>query len=217
MMRGAFAAALAMLLLAGCAVREPRPAGEWLDERRAWFDAHPTWSVGARLGLSDGERGGTLAMQWRADGERHEVLLRTVVGGRQWRLEMTPDFAVLTGSEIGTLSGPDPDVLVERAVGWPIPVRWMSRWLRGLPAPEGARTAYADDGALSSLSWDRWSLDFQRWKSPEQADVLLPARVEARSPPYRVRAALSGWRFESSDDGASRGRSTASSRYNSVP
>jgi len=191
-------AAAALSVLSGCATREPRPEGEWLVERQAWFQAHPVWSVSGRLGLSDGDRGGTLSMRWRADGEQHEVLLRTVAGGRQWRLEMTPEHSVLTGSEIGTLAGPDPDVLVERAVGWPIPVRWMSRWLRGLPAPAGAEARYAEDGTLAGLDWREWSLDFQRWRELEGGNALLPAKVEARSPPYRVRAALSGWRFDRS-------------------
>lgn len=196
MTRRAGLVALALLLAGGCALREPRPEGEWLAERRAWFDQRPQWSVSGRLGLSDGERGGTLSMRWRADGENHEILLRTVAGGRQWRLQMSPAGARLTGSGIRPMVGPDPDPLVERAVGWPIPVRWMSRWLRGLPAPAGAETRWADDGTLAGLAWAGWRLEYQRWRQHGEARILLPARVEALDPPYRVRAALSGWTFE---------------------
>ena len=189
-----------VLLATGCALREPRPEGAWLAERQAWFSEHPRWSVRGRLGLSDGQRGGSLSMTWTADGADHLVLLRTVAGGRQWRLEMTPSGSVLTGSDIGRLQGPDPDLLVERAVGWPIPVRWMSAWLRGLPAPAAARTDYADDGALQALGWAGWRLDFDRWKQLDGDGVLLPIRVTAENPPHRVRAALSGWRFEPGRD-----------------
>lgn len=188
--------AAALILAAGCAVREPRPEGAWLAERRAWFDDRPEWSVRGRLGLSDGERGGSVAMTWRADGERHEILLRTSAGGRQWRLVMDPSGSVLTGSEVGRLAGPDPDALVERALGWPLPVRWMSQWLRGLPAPSGAEVRYADDGALDALVWRDWRLDYVRWRAFGDDEVLLPSRVDAHNPPYRVRAALSGWRFQ---------------------
>ena len=186
---------LLLLMLSGCAVREPRPDGAWLQERERWFDAHPDWSVKGRLGLSDGERGGSLSFDWQASGERHQVMLRTVAGGRQWRLEFDPSGALLEGSDIGRLSGPEPDALVERAVGWPILVLWMSRWLRGLPAPERAQMFFDDDGTLASLNHQSWVIDFSRW-SLSQDDLLLPARIEARDDPYRVRAALSGWRFE---------------------
>ena len=200
----AVAAFLLVLLTTGCALREPRPEGAWLAERQAWFNQHPKWSVNGRLGLSDGDRGGSLSMTWTAEGARHLVLLRTVVGGRQWRLEMTPYGSTLTGSDIGRLHGPDPDLLVERAVGWPIPVRWMSEWLRGLPAPEGAGTRYAEDGALRALEWAGWQLDFNRWNQLGGNGVLLPARVTAEKSPYRVRAALSGWRFAAGDTSESR-------------
>ena len=124
------------LLISACAPVQTRPAGTWLSERQAWFIARPDWSVEGRLGLSDGERGGSLAMRWSARGDVHRVQLRTIVGGRQWLLRIEPGHAVLSGSEVGRIEGPDPDILVERAVGWPIPVRYMSEWLRGLPAPD---------------------------------------------------------------------------------
>lgn len=183
-------------MLAGCAVREPRPEGAWLSERQVWFGRHPVWSVSGRLGLSDGERGGSLAMHWQSSGEHHRISLRTVAGGKQWLLEMSPGHAVLTGSDIDLLSGPDPDVLVEHAIGWPIPVRWMSSWLRGLPAPVDARIDFAADGTMESLAWERWQLDYQRWRETAEGEILLPARVEARRPPHRVRASLANWNFE---------------------
>jgi len=207
-MRGRLAPLLAAACLAAlataCTVREPRPEGAWLAEREAWFGDYRKWSVRGRLGLSDGDRGGSLSMTWSAEGRDHVVLLRTVAGGRQWRLEMGPSGATLTGSDIGRLQGPDPDLLVERAVGWPIPVRWMSAWLRGLPAPPGAATEYAEDGVLQSLAWDGWQLEFERWRRLEDDGVPLPARVTADNPPYQVRAALTGWQFEVADGAGKR-------------
>lgn len=196
----AFASVL-LVLAAGCAVRGDKPAGAWLEARQAWFRAHPEWSVQGRLGLSDGERGGSLALRWRASGERHVVDLSAGMGGRRWRLEMTPAGATLTGTDLAPMSGPDPDVLVERAVGWPIPVTWMSDWLRGLPAPSGARLDFAADGTLQSLYWAGWQLDYRRWRAPDSALPLLPSRVEATHGRYSVRAALSGWTF--ADPGSS--------------
>jgi len=198
MMRAWMAAlASAMLLLsAGCALREQKPAGAWLEQRQAWFLAHPEWSVQGRLGLSDGRRGGSLSMRWRAVGEHHVVDLSAGLGGKRWRLEMTPSGATLTGTDLAPLHGPDPDVLVERAVGWPIPVTWMSHWLRGLPAPERARLEFAADGTLERLAWAGGRLEYLRWRGSGDVRPLLPSRIEATSGRNSVRAALSGWQFE---------------------
>ncbi len=194
------AAALLLVLVTACASVAPRPAGDWLDERQTWFAHYPDWSVEGRLGLSDGERGGSLAMHWQAHGDVHEIRLRTLVGGKQWQLRMEPGRAVLSGSEVGRIEGPDPDVLVEQAIGWPIPVRYMAEWLRGLPAPVSARIDFADDGLMQTLRWADWSLNYSRWAGWGEEAVRLPVRIDARRGPHRVRLALRGWRF--GDDAA---------------
>ena len=193
-----FGATLLLAVLVACASVAPRPAGDWLDERRAWFAQYSDWSVEGRLGLSDGERGGSLSMHWQARGDTNDIRLRTLAGGQQWRLLMEPGRTVLTGSEVGRIEGPDPDTLVEQAIGWPIPMRHMAEWLRGLPAPESARVGFAADGLMQSLKWADWSLDYSRWAGWGDGAVRLPARVDATRGPHQVRLALRGWHFGSS-------------------
>lgn len=205
MQRALLGLALAGVVMAGCSTREAREQGAWLSERAAWLEAHPHWSVSGRLGLSDGERGGNLAFEWDADGDQHRVQLRTLAGGQQWRLDFGPSGARLTGTDLDPIAGPDADRLVREATGWPIPVRWMARWLVGMPAPARADLVFAADGTLAALAVSDWSLDFRRLSVPPGYSVLMPARIEARYPPYRIRAALTGWSFQ-------RGESTASGR-----
>ncbi|AKS41774.1 hypothetical protein WM2015_1402 [Wenzhouxiangella marina] len=185
---------LTMALLAACASREQRPDGAWMVEREALFDRHPVWSVSGRVALSDGERGGSLAFRWEAEADRHRIVLRTLAGGRQWRLEFDPDGAVLEGSEVGLIEGEGPDPLVEAAVGWPIPVRDLSWWIRGLVPPEGTTlTRYAEDGTLAEAVAPPWRLSFQRYAPGPES--VLPSRLQADSAPYRVRIVLRDWQF----------------------
>jgi len=194
--RAAACALLVVALAAGCAVREPRPDGAWLSEREALFAAYPIWSVNGRVGLSDGRRGGSLAFDWSADGPIHEVRLRTVTGGRQWRLRFGPMQATLEGSDVGLLRGPDPEPLVEAAVGWPIPVSELAWWIRGI-VPPGRETAirFAADGTLASASSPPWEIAFERFD--DWSGELMPARIDARSADYRVRLVLRGWHLGS--------------------
>ncbi len=183
------------LLAAGCATtpREERAAGAWIEERQAWFDAHPGWSISGRVGLSDGERGGSLAFAWVADGATHRIDLRTGAGGQRWRLDYSPEHAVLVGSGVDQLSGPDPDPLVEQAVGWPIPVDALSWWIRGLVPPNRGRLWFAEDGSLAAASDPPWQLDYQRFT--EISNHYFPTRLDARSGPYEVRIVIRDWRF----------------------
>lgn len=188
---------VACLVLAACATREQRPAGAWLEERQAWFDAHPQWQISGRVSLSDGQRGGSLGFNWEAEGDEHRIHLRTSAGGRQWRLRFSPEDAELEGSEVGQLSGSNPDPLVERAVGWPIPVYALSWWIRGLLPPGGGDIRFADDGTLAGVTGPAWTLEYKHFNQVEGR--LLPTRMEARSDKYTVRLAIRDWRFGASE------------------
>lgn len=182
------------LALGGCAVRDTRPEGAWLAERDAWFQAHPNWEVSGRIALSDGERGGQLAFDWRAQGDQHEVQLRTVATGKRWRLLFNDWGAVLEGSDIGLLRGPDPDFLVEQAVGWPIPVRALVYWLRGLNGAPAEQAIFAADGTVASISAPPWVIEYQRFGQPQRGP-LMPTRIQANSPPHQVRLVMRDWRW----------------------
>ncbi|OAB58340.1 hypothetical protein AY599_02955 [Leptolyngbya valderiana BDU 20041] len=188
----------AIVLLSGCATREARDQGAWLDERETLFATRPNWAVSGRVALSDGERGGSLSFRWEAEGDRHEIALRTLAGGRQWRLVFDSMGAVLEGSEVDRLIGPDPDPLVEAAVGWPIPVRDLAWWIRGLVPPDRTTAIrFAEDGTLAQAEAPPWLLEFQRYG--DYATTVLPSRLEARSSPYRVRMILRDWQLSPPD------------------
>jgi len=189
---------IALLLVAlsvtACVSREVRNDGAWLADREALFSEHPYWSASGRLALSDGDRGGSLSFQWQARGASHLITLRTLVGGRQWRLEFDERSAVLEGSDVGRLTGWSPDPLVEAAVGWPIPVRDLTWWVRGLVPPERSRNIrYAQDGTLASAESPPWSLAFERYV--EYENTVFPGRLEATSGTNRVRIVLRNWQL----------------------
>ncbi|HSH27522.1 MAG TPA: outer membrane lipoprotein LolB, partial [Wenzhouxiangella sp.] len=112
-----------------------------------------------------------------------------------WRLHFSPASAVLRGSDVGRLTGTRPDPLVEEAIGWPIPVRDLSWWIRGLLPPEGGEVRFAEDGTLAGVSDASWTLEYSRFEQVKGR--LLPTRLKARSDPYTVRIAIADWEFES--------------------
>ncbi|NDY94591.1 lipoprotein insertase outer membrane protein LolB [Wenzhouxiangella limi] len=182
------------MLLGACAVREQRPEGEWLEERQSWFENYPDWRVTGRLSVSDGEQGGQMAFDWRGQGSQHDLRLRSVVGGKQWRLMFNEGGALIEGSDVGLVRAEDPDLLVAEIVGWPIPVSQLAYWLRGLTASEDDRVSFAADGTMDMIGQDDWTLEYLRYDQPASGP-LMPERVQALSPPYRVRMILRTWRW----------------------
>ncbi|HMA98440.1 MAG TPA: lipoprotein insertase outer membrane protein LolB [Wenzhouxiangella sp.] len=190
---GIFALTVVMLLSA-CATREQRVQGDWLQERQLWFEQNPDWRVRGRLSVSDGEQGGQMSFDWRGQGAQHDLRLRSVVGGKQWRLMFNEESALIQGSDVGLVRADHPDILVSEIVGWPIPVSQLSMWLRGLPASQTDEVLFAEDGTMTMVSAGDWSLEYVRYEQSDDGP-LMPERVEALSPPYRVRMILRTWRW----------------------
>ncbi len=189
---------LGIVLLSGCASREQRAQGEWLAERESWFDLYPDWRVNGRLSVSDGEQGAQLSFDWQGQGAQHDLRLRSVVGGKQWRLMFNDTSALIEGSDLGLLRADDPDFLVSEVVGWPIPVRQLARWLRGLKASELDQVSFAEDGTMASVGDGQWALEYLRYDEPAEGP-LMPERLEALRPPYRLRMIMRTWRWADPD------------------
>jgi len=183
-----------VILLSACATREQRAQGDWLEERQRWFEQYPDWRVRGRLSVSDGEQGGQMSFDWQGQGDQHDLRLRSVIGGKQWRLLFNETGALIEGSDVGLIRADDPDILVSEIVGWPIPVSQLSMWLRGLPASEADQVVFAEDGTMEKVSSGDWSLEYVRYEQSDEGP-LMPERVEALSPPYRVRMILRTWRW----------------------
>lgn len=184
--------------IAGCAVREPRPEGAWAEERLAFFETRSEWAVSGRAALRDGRRGGQLSFAWEAEGEHHTIDLKTVTGGKRWRLRFGPGYAELEGSEVGHMIDTRPEPLVEAAVGWPIPVSQLKDWIRGLVSDPKEQVNFARDGTIESLSGESWALVYRRYDTFD--GVLMPVLLEAESDPYRVRLVMREWNWPAGED-----------------
>lgn len=199
----------ASLLLPGCAGRMTRPesapvlvdgtaiaaaqAGQ--DQRVAWLDAHPAWSLEGRIAISSAGKGGSGRIDWEQQGERYTVALSAPVTRQSWRMSGDPDGALLEGVQGGPRQGPDPAQLLLEATGWQVPVAALADWARGKASSQAgpANAEYAQDGRLQRLQQDGWRIDYLQWLPPVADRPALPARIEAQRGDAKVRLIVDSW------------------------
>ncbi|GAB4190142.1 MAG: lipoprotein insertase outer membrane protein LolB [Wenzhouxiangellaceae bacterium] len=181
-------------MLSGCAGQGARPeaAGAWLEQRAAAFAEIGQWRAHGRMAISDGERGGSAGFVLN-DNLADELRLNLSVTGARWRLLAGPDGAELEGSRTPTRYASQPEPLVEEALGWYLPVSLMRDWIRGLPAPAGARLVFDEAGTLAALEHRQWLIEYQRYR--QEGDLQLPQRIVATSGPYQVKLVILGWKL----------------------
>lgn len=201
-----FLAAALPLLLAACAHKEAvRPQADYsvlLDQQRARereMVKADHWVLQGKIGISgqvNGKSdGGSGTLTWTQNGDSYEFVVRGPVGSKSFRLSVTPEGAVLDGLDGGPLRSPDAEQLVEKALGWRVPLRDLRAWVLGLRADSGpAELKFGANDLPSLLSQDGWNVSYPSWDTTRQPAV--PSKVFAENPPNKVRLSVESWSFQ---------------------
>ena len=193
---------LATVLLGACSAMPARPPAPAVDPARAQalqhdrllqLEAIPAWSMQGRIAVSVGEKGGSGRLDWQQQGVAYRVSLSAPVTRQSWQLAGEPGGATLDGLEGGPRSGPDAQVLLEQATGWPIPVDAMGWWVRGLPASAGTGQVFGADGHLQRLVAEGWTVEYQEWQAAAGGWPAMPRRLQASREGVRVRLLVDRW------------------------
>lgn len=186
------------LLLTACASPGPprdMPAAEAAyAERSATLLTWPGWGLTGRLGIDDGQDGGSGRLDWRTVKDSATLQFRGALGQGAWQLEIDPARALLELSDGRTRQAPDVDTLVRQEIGWEVPVSALAWWVRGMAWPGNKAPDVLqlnDDGTPAVLEQLGWRVSYDRYV--DYAGERLPSRLQARQGDRQVKLAVSRW------------------------
>jgi len=188
-------ALIAVLALAACApvrVREDANTQRAQSEREAQIAPLQDWALDAHLGVSNGDDGGSGQLSWKQNGDTYEFTVRAPVTGKTWRLHGDGRAATLEGVRDVASHDRDASVLLEREVGWHVPMDELRYWVRGLRAPTSkAQVTYDENGLPAVLEQAGWKVEYRDWFA--KGSPLLPRKVFASHAKFRVRLVIEQW------------------------
>ncbi|HEX7769085.1 MAG TPA: lipoprotein insertase outer membrane protein LolB, partial [Dokdonella sp.] len=152
------------------------------------------WRLRGRLGVSDGRDGGSGTLEWTQRGDAFRFSVHAPVTGKTWVLSGTPSHAVLSGLRAQAIEGDDARALLERELGWQVPLASLVPWVRGMRAPGQARIEFRPDGLPAAIVQDGWRVEFLDYDSDR--DPPLPLRLHASKGERKVRLAIREWSTE---------------------
>lgn len=142
--------------------------------------------------MSGGGEGGSGRIEWSQDGSSYVVTVRTPVSNQTWRLSGDASQCVLEGLPQGPVRGLDPSELLEREVGWRLPVEAVATWVRALPQdPARARVRLDGAGLPQRLVERGWIVEYLGYVTAQPPP--LPRRLRARRGDDEVRLAIAQW------------------------
>lgn len=152
--------------------------------------ADAAFDLSGRLSARRGAEGVAAHFAWEHAPGRDAIELATPMGTTLARLERDADGASIRRADGAVERSRDAATLVERSLGFPLPVERLAWWIRAVPHPGTAHAIERDaSGRVLVLRQDGWSVVYAY-----DDRAARPLRLYATYPDLEVRIVIDAWR-----------------------
>jgi outer membrane lipoprotein LolB len=190
------AAALAVLLLTGCAELPVPPEMPASSANFASADAVRSFRLAGRIAVKHDGQGFSGTLRWTHDARHDDVFLQSPLGQGVAYIERDASGVTLTTSDDKIYRADTVEALTGEVLGWQLPLHGLEHWVLGRATPDSpARRVVDENGQLSRLIQDGWRVDFERYQTVQGAE--LPGRLEVTyGSDLEVRLVIDRWVLE---------------------
>ena len=194
--RAAAWSVLGAALLAGCGTLPDLVP----SEREAAWRAHASalshfqsWTVTGRLVVRSRGEASRVAMRWRQTRGAYLVRLTAPFGAGLFEVERSAAGVEARFADGRRVRAASPEALLEREVGWSVPLWGLRYWIAGAVAPGGTpeRIELDGRGRLARLEQAGWTVVYERYG--QLGDLALPERIRLTGPSVTATVALRQW------------------------
>ena len=197
--------AIGAALLAGCGtLLELIPVKrDAADPDSAWR-AHAgelsrirNWSLLGTLAVrSAGGDASRVTMRWRQTRDSYLVRFMGPLGVGLFEVEGSATEVEARFPNGRRASAASPEVLLEREIGWSVPLRGLRYWIVGTPAPDGttSKLELDDHGRLARLEQAGWTVVYERYGGLD--DLALPERIRFSNASVDATVIVRRWKAE---------------------
>lgn len=189
---------LALIFLAGCETTPPGqtsstapPLWESRQQQLGLFNA---WNIKGKLAVIQSDRRDSLVINyWQQIEDHFDIHVSSLLLGLgATRISGTPEYLVLQQADELPVDSSYPERLLERSLGWSLPLDSLPYWIKGLPREDTvAETSFDEQGNLYQLKQSGWQMTFARYTMIEE--LILPTKVTLRKDNIRLKVIISEW------------------------
>jgi outer membrane lipoprotein LolB len=188
-------AAFALALGAGACATPPAGPGQsagWLRHQSLLAELRE-WRVSGRIAIRHEREGWNASLHWRQNGDEYVVRLSAPLGRGTVELSGSGAGVSMRTADNRLLHADSPELLMQDNLGWHVPLRGLSYWVRGLPEPgsEPDGMSFDASGRIQDLRQDGWHVSYERYLS--EGAYELPGKMTLENRELRVRLVISDW------------------------
>jgi outer membrane lipoprotein LolB len=189
---------LSSVLLNGC-VLLTHPPGQAQPVRNPAILTH--WKTQGSLSVQS-QQGGVIGhFQWTQAPQAYQLALSGPLGMHAMAIHGTPKQVTLSSAKTGQVTAKNLQQLMHQQLGWSLPLKEATFWVRGLPAPDMPyRVQYDQQGHMAQLWQGGWSIQLSGYRFTQGFE--LPYKISlhqggAHQQGLTARLAIRRWGFPS--------------------
>ncbi|MFP4614393.1 MAG: lipoprotein insertase outer membrane protein LolB [Thiohalorhabdus sp.] len=181
------------MVLAGCAALGPQPAEDRdraaaaYRERAEALAAPDGWRMVARVRVEGPEESGQVRLHWTHQDRSDRLQVRNPFGQTVLEVRYGAQGMQVRDSRGRTYRGATARMVLQRRLGWRVPVESMARWALGLADEERLPEVLDDLGAPLELRSGPWRVTYGEYREVEGIRLPRDIRLEREGAEARLR------------------------------
>lgn len=194
---------LSSALLGGCvSMSTPKQpaAGSYqtktVADRQAQLNTIKSWSATGAVSVQRAQQSPTIMrFEWQQLGAtNYRIDLAASLNLAAVSITGQPHRVTLQKGGEPPMSAATPEQLMQKNLGWSLPIPSLWYWARGLPAPGATQaTKYDEFGHLTFLQQDGWTVKFDGYRPVQGID--LPQVIELQRADILIKLVIKNWRI----------------------
>lgn len=135
-----------------------------------------TWRFSGLIGFRVPNKTGSATIHWQQQGKRFVIWLSGPLGLGANKLEGDHRAVQLTDAKGHVYTAANAEALMQKNLGWSVPVAGLTYWLKGVAVPNQASNITLNSyGALASLQQAGWLIEYSHYVYMN--DLPMPGKI----------------------------------------
>jgi outer membrane lipoprotein LolB len=186
--RQAWALWLTLLVSTGCAVH---------PEKRTPVSGPPgeikVLDLSGRISLRQGNRSDSGALRWHHAMPNHNITILAPLGQTVANIVQDADRVTLTTADKAQYTAADADHLMQKVLGWSLPLNGLQYWVLGRAVPgNGVQVRKGPDDRIQHMVQDDWQIAYSNYQQVGTAQ--FPGRIFMQRGDVEIRVVIDSWK-----------------------
>jgi outer membrane lipoprotein LolB len=199
----------ACLMIAGCAgVRQPSstaptaPKQTWEGRYHGFVNHYvqvnniQSWTIKGSTSIQHDNKTEIASLTWTQQFAQYNISLFGPLSLGRVTISGAPGMVTLTQSNKPTVSATSPEQLMQKQLGWHLPIANFYYWVRGIAAPTGgvaggARVLQDPQNHALQIVQQGWKIQYADYMTVQGVD--LPRKIDMTNSRLHIRVVIRSW------------------------